>query len=151
MGQAAAALARPAEADPLVFLRRARARPADHLLLLLAGLLLFFNVSSYLLQSRVRTLIDQANFIAQSVVLEAEHGDSADVLRRRLETRLRVAADRFPFTVDDDCAGAGPRLFSDLVRWLTARRRGRSGSVRGSTCQRPNDCRHGFAATVSPA
>jgi sigma-B regulation protein RsbU (phosphoserine phosphatase) len=65
---------------------------------LLAGLLLFFNVSSYLLQSRVRTLVDQASFIAQSVVLEAEHGDSADVLRRRLESRLRVAADRFPFT-----------------------------------------------------
>jgi sigma-B regulation protein RsbU (phosphoserine phosphatase) len=65
---------------------------------LLAGLLLFFNVSSYLLQSRVRTLIDQANFIAQSVVLEAEHGDSPDVLRRRLEGRQRTAAERFPFT-----------------------------------------------------
>jgi phosphoserine phosphatase RsbU/P len=65
---------------------------------LLAGLLLFFNVSSYLLQSRVRTVIDQANFIAQSVVLEAEHGDSADVLRRRLEGRQRTAAERFPFT-----------------------------------------------------
>src|SRR5262245_29319097 len=65
---------------------------------LLAGLLLFFNVSSYLLQSRVRTLVDQANFIAQSVVLEAEHGDSPDVLRRRLEGRQRTAAERFPFT-----------------------------------------------------
>ena len=39
---------------------------------LLAGLLLFFNVSSYLLQSRVRTLVDQARFLAQTVVLEAE-------------------------------------------------------------------------------
>jgi sigma-B regulation protein RsbU (phosphoserine phosphatase) len=64
---------------------------------LLAGLLLFFNVSSYLLQSRVRTLIDQANFIAQSAVLEAEHGDTPEVLRRRLEGRQRTAAERFPF------------------------------------------------------
>jgi sigma-B regulation protein RsbU (phosphoserine phosphatase) len=65
---------------------------------LLAGLLLFFNVSSYLLQSRVRTLVDQATFIAQSVVLEAEHGDSGDVLRRRLDARQRATADRFPFS-----------------------------------------------------
>jgi phosphoserine phosphatase RsbU/P len=65
---------------------------------LLAGLLLFFNVSSYLLQSRMRTLIDQAAFFAQSAVLEAEHGDSADVLRRRLEQRLKIASARFPFT-----------------------------------------------------
>jgi sigma-B regulation protein RsbU (phosphoserine phosphatase) len=64
---------------------------------LLAGLLLFFNVSTYLLQSRVRTLVDQANFIAQAVVLEAEHGDPAPVLRRRLEERLRRAAERYPF------------------------------------------------------
>jgi phosphoserine phosphatase RsbU/P len=65
---------------------------------LLAGLLLFFNVSSYLLQSRMRTLIDQATFLAQSVVLEAEHGDPADVLRRRLQQRQQIAAARFPFT-----------------------------------------------------
>ncbi len=65
---------------------------------LLAGLLLFFNVSTYLLQSRVRTLVDQASFLAQSVVLEAEHGDPPEVLRRRLEQRLQIAAERFPFT-----------------------------------------------------
>jgi len=65
---------------------------------LLAGLLLFFNVSSYLLQSRVRTLIGEAGFLAQSVVLEAEHGDAPDVLRRRLERRQQIAVERFPFT-----------------------------------------------------
>jgi sigma-B regulation protein RsbU (phosphoserine phosphatase) len=64
---------------------------------LLAGLLLFFNVSSYLLQSRVRMLVDQAGFLAQAAVLEAEHGDPPDVLRRRLELRQRLAAERFPF------------------------------------------------------
>lgn len=65
---------------------------------LLAGFLLFFNIGSYLLQSRVRTLVDQASFIAQSVVLEAEHGDPPDVLRKRLEERQKIAAVRFPFT-----------------------------------------------------
>jgi sigma-B regulation protein RsbU (phosphoserine phosphatase) len=64
---------------------------------LLAGLMLFFNGSTYLLQSRVRTLQDQAGFLAQSLVLEAEHGDSADVLRRRLEQRQAQAAERYPF------------------------------------------------------
>jgi len=65
---------------------------------LFAGLLVFFNVSSYLLQTRVRTMIDQARFLAQSVVLEAEHGDPPGVLRRRLEQRHQIAAERFPFT-----------------------------------------------------
>lgn len=64
---------------------------------LIAGFLLFSNVSSYLLQSRVRTVIDQASFIAQSAVLEAEHGDSPAVLRRRLEQRRQIAEPRFPF------------------------------------------------------
>lgn len=65
---------------------------------LIAGFLLFFNVSSYLLQSRVRTLIDQARFTAESAVLEAEHGDPVTVLRQRLEQRQQVAAQRYPFT-----------------------------------------------------
>jgi sigma-B regulation protein RsbU (phosphoserine phosphatase) len=65
---------------------------------LIAGFLLFFNVSSYLLQSRVRTLIDQARFTAQSGALEAEHGDPLDVLRRRLQQRQIIAAERYPFT-----------------------------------------------------
>src|SRR5688572_16486999 len=60
---------------------------------LFAGFLLFFNVSTYLLQSRVRTLVDQTRFMAQSAVLEAEHGDTADVLRRRLEQRLAIATE----------------------------------------------------------
>src|SRR5688572_32359858 len=41
---------------------------------LIAGLILFFNVSTYLLQSRVRSVIDQAGFLSQSVALEAAHG-----------------------------------------------------------------------------
>src|SRR5918995_1587099 len=60
---------------------------------LLAGLMLFFNVSSYLVRSRVRGLVDQGQFLAQTVVLEAER--EAPALAQRLAERQRVAAERF--------------------------------------------------------
>ena len=63
---------------------------------LLAGLMLFFNVSSYLVRSRVRGLVDQGQFLAQTVVLEAER--EAPALAQRLAERQRAAAERFPFT-----------------------------------------------------
>ena len=65
---------------------------------MLAGLLLFFNVSQYVLQSRMRSLVDQARFLAQIVVLEAEHDAAQAVLRRTLEQRQTVIAQRYPFT-----------------------------------------------------
>jgi sigma-B regulation protein RsbU (phosphoserine phosphatase) len=65
---------------------------------LVAGLLLFYNFSTYLLQSRVRTLQDQAQFLAQAVVLEVEHGDPPDVLRRTVQRRHDIATERYPFT-----------------------------------------------------
>ena len=65
---------------------------------LIAGLILFFNVSTYLLQSRVRTLVDQADFLAESVALQVAHGDPVDVLRRTLVRRQASAAERFPYT-----------------------------------------------------
>ena len=110
---------------------------------LIAGFLLFFNVSSFLLQSRVRTLIDQARFTAQSAALEAEHGDPVDVLRVRLQQRQTIAAERYPFTsyaivpVDglecpamsvDSAAAVRPMRFGDwrhlpppdrIARWIT--------------------------------
>ena len=65
---------------------------------LIAGVILFFNVSTYLLQSRVRTLLDQARFMAESVALQAAHGDPPEALRRTLMQRQSAAARRFPFT-----------------------------------------------------
>jgi sigma-B regulation protein RsbU (phosphoserine phosphatase) len=63
---------------------------------MLAGLMLFFNVSSYLVRSRVRTLVDQGQYLAQTVVLEAER--EAPSLVNRLTQRQLTAAERFPFT-----------------------------------------------------
>ena len=58
-------------------------------------LLLFFNVSSYLVQSRVNALVDETRFLAEATAIELEEtsGDEgfADVLRRRQE----AAAARF--------------------------------------------------------
>lgn len=63
---------------------------------LLLALMMVFNVSSYLVQSRVRTLADQAQFLAQTVVLEAEREGPG--LQQRLDLRQRQLAERYPFT-----------------------------------------------------
>ncbi len=63
---------------------------------LLAGLILFFSVSSYLVQSRVRTLVDQSRFLAQTVVLEGER--ELPNVAERLRQRLRQPGEVFPFT-----------------------------------------------------
>ncbi len=51
---------------------------------LLSGFLLFYNLSSYLVQSRFRAIEDRARFLAQSSALEIQRGgDGAAVLTRR--------------------------------------------------------------------
>ena len=64
---------------------------------LLAGLLLFFNVSSYLVQSRMRTQTEQARFLAQTVVLEAQRSATPDALRETLERRQSSGETRYPY------------------------------------------------------
>ena len=62
---------------------------------MLCVLLLFFNVSSYLVQSRVNALVDETRFLAEATAIELEQTSSeaefADVLRRRQE----AAASRY--------------------------------------------------------
>ncbi|HUQ87157.1 MAG TPA: SpoIIE family protein phosphatase [Vicinamibacterales bacterium] len=64
---------------------------------LLAGLILAFNVSSYLVQSRVRNLTDQARFLAQTVLLEVQRSTSTDALQETLERRQSSIEPRYPF------------------------------------------------------
>src|SRR6187200_3101417 len=54
---------------------------------LLAGLIVAFNVSSYLVQSRVRNLSDQARFLAQTVQLEVQRAGSAAAVEEALDRR----------------------------------------------------------------
>src|SRR5437773_953244 len=46
---------------------------------LLGGFLLFYNLSSYLVQSRIRALSDEARFIARSTALEIQRAGGRDV------------------------------------------------------------------------
>ncbi|HZR24697.1 MAG TPA: hypothetical protein VFA59_13975, partial [Vicinamibacterales bacterium] len=62
---------------------------------LLCGFLLFYNFSSYLVQSRLRALSEQARFIAQNTALELQRAggrDASAILTRRQAT----AAEQFP-------------------------------------------------------
>ncbi len=64
---------------------------------LLAGLILAFNVSSYLVQSRLRNVTDQARFLAQTVQLEVQRATTADALADILERRQASMETRYPF------------------------------------------------------
>jgi sigma-B regulation protein RsbU (phosphoserine phosphatase) len=62
---------------------------------LLCGFLLFYNLSSFLVQARLRTLGDQARFFAQTTALEIQRGggrDAAAILARRQAEQ----ADQYP-------------------------------------------------------
>lgn len=64
---------------------------------LLAGLLLFFNVSSYLVQSRVRSLADQARFLAESTLLDIQRSTAPGGVDDTLDRRQASAESRYPF------------------------------------------------------
>src|SRR5436190_15616254 len=62
---------------------------------LLVGFLLFYDVSSYLVTSRLRALSDQARFLAQSTALEIQRGGGRDVAGI-LERRQSNQDDQYP-------------------------------------------------------
>jgi sigma-B regulation protein RsbU (phosphoserine phosphatase) len=64
---------------------------------LLAGLILLFNVSSYLVQSRVRALTDQARFLAQTAQLEVQRSATAEGVAEALERRQSSTETRYPY------------------------------------------------------
>ena len=71
---------------------------------LLCGFLLFYNFSSYLVQSRLRALADQARFFAQSTALEIQRAGGRDVAS--IITRRQANA-RQPVPRHVDCGRAG--------------------------------------------
>lgn len=64
---------------------------------LLAGLLLFFNVSSYLVQSRVGALADQARFLAESTLLDLQRSTLSTGVDDTLDRRQASAESRYPY------------------------------------------------------
>ena len=63
---------------------------------LLCGLLMFFNVSSYLMQSRVQALVDQTRFLAQTAALELQRMPASSDIEGAVERRQAGAASRYP-------------------------------------------------------
>lgn len=63
---------------------------------LLCGLLLFFNVSSYLMQTRIQSLVDQARFLAQNAALELQRQPATSVVADAVERRQASASARYP-------------------------------------------------------
>ena len=63
---------------------------------LLCGLLMFFNVSSYLVQSRIATLSDQARFLADTAVLDLQRSPTSTAFAETLERRQAGASSRYP-------------------------------------------------------
>jgi sigma-B regulation protein RsbU (phosphoserine phosphatase) len=88
---------------------------------LLCGFLLFYHFSSYLVQSRLRALSEQARFIGLSTALEIQRGggrDAANILARRQAT----AAEQYPgvsiaiVPVSDACGGsAAPHARFEMI------------------------------------
>jgi phosphoserine phosphatase RsbU/P len=63
---------------------------------LLAGLLMFYNVSAYVMQSRMRTLQEQVRFLARTAALEMENAASPEAAARVLQRREVAASEQFP-------------------------------------------------------
>jgi sigma-B regulation protein RsbU (phosphoserine phosphatase) len=89
---------------------------------LLSGLLLFFNVSSYLVQSRLRALVDQTQFLAQTAALELQRSADATAFEETLERRQAGASARYPnasyavLPVEKMCGESEARGFTPSLR-----------------------------------
>ena len=64
---------------------------------LLAGLLLFRNMASYLVQTRLNAHAEQARFLAQTVLLDVQRAPTAEAVRDTLERQQTSGAARYPF------------------------------------------------------
>jgi hypothetical protein len=62
---------------------------------LVAGVLLFFNVSAFVLQNKFATLVDETRFFAESTALELQQAHTPDEMRAALTRRQGAAAARY--------------------------------------------------------
>ncbi|PYR74884.1 MAG: hypothetical protein DMF87_21715, partial [Acidobacteria bacterium] len=62
---------------------------------LLCGLLLFFNVSSYLVQSRVSALVDETRFLAEATAIELAQAPDDPTFDEVLTRRQEAASARY--------------------------------------------------------
>jgi serine phosphatase RsbU (regulator of sigma subunit) len=65
---------------------------------LVAGVLLFLNVSAYVLQNKFASLVDETRFFAESAALELRQAHTVDDVRVALTRRQGAAATRYPLS-----------------------------------------------------
>ena len=65
---------------------------------LVAGVLLFFNISAFVLQNRFTSLVDETRFFAESAALEIRQARTVDEVRVALTRRQGAAATRYPLS-----------------------------------------------------
>ena len=63
---------------------------------MVSGALLFFNVSAYMLRTRIGTVVDQAQFLAQTAALEVQRAQTPKEAADTLARRQTAAAIRYP-------------------------------------------------------
>jgi sigma-B regulation protein RsbU (phosphoserine phosphatase) len=88
---------------------------------LLCGLLLFFNVSSYLIQSRVAALVDQTRFLAQTAAVELQRLPGSSGIQGPIDRRQIGASSRYPglsyivLPLKQDCRSSAPAVGRTIV------------------------------------
>src|SRR5678809_1795465 len=70
---------------------------------LLCGLLLFFNVSSYLVQSRVEALVDETRFLGEASAIELARTTDDSTFDEVLTRRQEAASARYHGASTRDC------------------------------------------------
>jgi phosphoserine phosphatase RsbU/P len=81
----------------------------------LCGVLLFSSISSYVVETRLRGLTEQAQFLAQTTAMELSRASAPDDLVERLERKQATLETRFPeaslalVPVSRTCASDAPR------------------------------------------
>jgi sigma-B regulation protein RsbU (phosphoserine phosphatase) len=63
---------------------------------LVSGALLFLNVSSYMLRTRMATLVDETRFLAQTAAIEIQRAQTPREVVETLERRQSAAVTRYP-------------------------------------------------------
>jgi serine phosphatase RsbU (regulator of sigma subunit) len=93
----------------------------------ISGTMLFFTFSAYMTRSAMKSVVDQADALAQSAAVGLQGITSPDEVRDRIERRQAAAERRFPFVSyavvpTPDCeggapAGSAPVIVAASGRW----------------------------------
>jgi serine phosphatase RsbU (regulator of sigma subunit) len=85
------------------------------LFFVVSGLLLFFNVGSYLMRSRLQALVDQVHFLAETTTVELQRARNDTDFRETLDRRQAAASSRYPnasyavVPTEKDCGATSSR------------------------------------------